>query len=199
MELTRQIWAFVITLAAVINGLGIVQLVKGFGYYLKNHSVINVRHYWVYTLLAVFQLLAHLLLWWSILGVTRTVEHINFLTYLYIITGPTLLYLGTSVIVPELKDASIDLRKEYFNFRKTFFSIMAAFWLWVMFVWPVLGHKFPPTISLLIAWLFISLVLRFTDNLKIHAVLALANLIVYAAFIVLFAMQAGGVSSSVIG
>ncbi len=197
MEQTKDIWPFIIALAAVVNGLGIVRLIGGLGEYLKNNSTLNIQHYWVYTLLAIFQLLAHLLLWWSILGL-RAAGNINFLSYLYLLIGPTLLYLGTSLMIPDLKDKSIDLRTEYYNFRKTFFSILTAFWLWGIFVWPVFGHSFAPTVPLITVWLLISLVLRLTDNPKAHATLVTANCVVYATFIAIFAMQLGEVGRRVV-
>ena len=194
MELTFDI----VMLAAVINGLGIVLLVSGIGDYLKKRSLLNIQHYWAYTLLTIFQLLTHLLLWWSMLGVKSSVGHFTFLSYLYLLTGPILLYLGTRLIIPEINDESINLHKEYYAFRKTFYSIMATFWLWVIFIWPVFGYSFPPTVSLLTAWLLISMVLRFTDNPKAHAVLVTANLVVFAVFIAIFAMQVGEVARSVV-
>ncbi len=198
MEITNDIWPFVIALAAVVNGLGIVRLIGGLGEYLKNHSTLDVKHYWVYTLLAVFQLLAHLLLWWSILGL-RAAGNINFLSYLYLLIGPTLLYLGTSLIIPDIKDKSIDLRLEYYKFRKAFFSILAAFCLWGIFVWPVFGHSFAPTVPLIVVWLLTSMVLIITENPKTHATLVTVNLIVYMAFIMFFAMQLGEVGRMVDG
>ena len=120
MEQSRDIWPFIIALIAVLNGLGIVRLLGGVGEYLKNYSTLNLQHYWVYTLLAIFQLLSHLLLWWSILSIPVD-ANINFLSYLYLLLGPTLLYLSTILIIPDIKDKSIDLRSEYYNFRKTFF------------------------------------------------------------------------------
>ena len=198
MENTNNIWPFVIALAAVVNGLGIVRLIGGLGEYLKNYSTLNIQHYWVYTLLTVFQLLAHLLLWWSILGL-RAAGNINFLSYLYLLIGPTLLYLGTSLLIPDIKEKSIDLRAEYYKFRKAFFSIYIAFWLWGIFVWPVFGHSFAPTVPLIAVWLIISVILRITDNPKIHATLVTANCIVYVAFIVIYAMQLGEVGRTVVG
>jgi hypothetical protein len=193
MESLKDIWALVIALAAVINGLGIVRLVGGFADYLKNHATLNIQHYWVYTLLAVFQLLAHLLLWWSILGVKTSIDNINFLSFLYLVIGPTLLYFATSIMVPDIKDKPVDLRTEYYNFRKTFFSILIIFWLWAIFIWPVFGHSFSPTVPLIAVWLFISLVLRLTDKPKVHAALIVANCVVYVAFIAIYAMQLGEV------
>ena len=197
MDYTKDIWTSVLALAAVVNGLGIVRLVGGLSEYLRHYSTLNVRHYWVYTLLAVFQLFAHLLLWWSILGL-RSAGNINFLTYMYLLIGPTLLYLCTSIIIPDIKDDDIDLYAEYYSFRKVFFSIQSAFWLWAIFVWPVFGHGFAPTVPLISVWLFISLTLLMTNNPKVHATLITANCAVYISFILIFAMQLGEVGRSVV-
>lgn len=197
MEQSRDIWPFIIALIAVLNGLGIVRLLGGVGEYLKNYSTLNLQHYWVYTLLAIFQLLSHLLLWWSILSIPVD-ANINFLSYLYLLLGPTLLYLSTILIIPDIKDKSIDLRSEYYNFRKTFFSILTGFWLWVIFVWPVFGYPFAPTVPLIIVWLLISLILRLTDNPKVNATLVTANCVVYAIFIVIFAMRQGEVARTIL-
>jgi len=197
MEITTDNWAFVIALAAVVNGLGIVRLLSSLGEYLKNYSSLNIRHYWVYNLLAVFQLLAHLLLWWSILGL-RSAENINFLSYLYLLIGPTLLYLGTSVIIPEPESKSLDMRIEYYKFRKSYFSILAGFWLWAIFVWPVFGHDFAPTVPMILIWLAISVALRITENPKVHASLIIANCAVFASFVAMYAMQLGAVGSQMV-
>lgn len=197
MEQSRDIWPFIIALIAVLNGLGIVRLIGGVGEYLKNHSTLNVQHYRVYTLLAIFQLLSHLLLWWSILSIPVD-ANINFLSYLYLLIGPTLLYLSTILLIPNIKDKSIDLRTEYYNFRKTFFSILAGFWLWAIFVWPAFGYPFAPTVPLIIVWLLTSLILRLTDNPKVHATLVTTNCVVYVIFIAIFAMQQGEVARTIL-
>ena len=54
MEETQDIWPFVIALAAVVNGLGIVHLLGGLSEYLKNHATLQVRHYWLYSLLVIY-------------------------------------------------------------------------------------------------------------------------------------------------
>ena len=191
-------FAFVITLAAVVNGLGIVRLLGGLSDYLRNYSTLNVRHYWVYTLLAVFQLLTHMLLWWSVLGL-RAAGNINFLSYLYLLIGPTLLYLCTSIIIPDIEDNTVDLRARYYGFRKIFFTLLTVFWLWAIFVWPVFGYSFAPTAPLVTVWLLISLTLLITDNPRVHATLIVANLAIYAGFIAMFAMQLGEVGRRMTG
>lgn len=196
MEQTKNIWPFVIALAAVVNGLGIVHLLGGLSEYLKNYTKLQVRHYWVYTLLTLFQLLAHLLLWWSILGL-GSAGSISFLSYMYLLIGPTLLFLASSLIIPDIKDKNVDLRVEYYRFRKVYFSILTGFWLWAIFIWPVFGHSFSPTVSLLSIWLLIAVILRFTDNPKIHSIAIISNFIIYALFIIIFAMKLGEVGRMV--
>ena len=186
MESITSSWRFVISLVAVINGLGIVRLLAGLTDYLKHHKALNIKHYWVYTSLLVFQLLLHLLLWWVVIGLHKLGD-INFLSYFYLLIGPTLLYLGTSYIVPNFKTESLNLRSEYFNVCKTYFSFLIAFYLWAIFIWPVLGHSFAPTVPLILIFFIIALTMRITDQPKIHAALIIANYAVYLVFVILFA------------
>jgi len=190
METAARTWIFVISLVAVINGLGIVRVLGGMGEYLRNQKSLNIQHYWVYTLFVVFQLLLHVLFWWSIVGLHKA-GNLNFLSYLYLLIGPTLLYLGTTLLVPSVKVESLDLRSEYYGVRKTYFSLLIAFWLWAIFVWPVFGHSFAPTVPLLIAFCLISLTLRITDQPKVHAALIIANYAIYLVFIMLYATHLG--------
>jgi len=198
MELTKEVWTFVIALAAVVNGLGIVRLLGGFSDYLKNRESLDVAHYWVYALTSIFQFLIHLLLWWSIIGL-KAAANIDFLTYLYLLIGPTLLFLGTSLLLPDAAKESISLREHYFVIRKAFYLIAILFWLWAIFLWPAFGYSFAPTVPLICLFLMISLVLRFTDNHKVHAVLVIGNLVVYAMFVALYAMQLGAVARQMTG
>lgn len=193
MELTKEVWTFVIALAAVVNGLGIVRLLGGFSDYLKNRDSLDVAHYWVYALTCIFQFLIHLLLWWSIIGL-KAAGNINFLTYLYLLIGPTLLFLGTSLLIPDADKDSINLREHYFGIRKTFYLVAILFWLWAIFLWPAFGYPFAPTVPLICLFLLISLVLRFSPQQKVHAVLAVGNLVAYAIFVALYAMQLGAVA-----
>lgn len=187
MEIEEQsYWIYIISLVAVINGLGIVRLLTALSEYIKKRANLNIQYYWVYTLSIVFQLLVHLLIWWLFVGLHKF-GNLNFLSYLYMLIGPALLFLSTTLMIPDIKDESINLRSEYYSIRKVFFSLLAAFYLWAIFIWPVLGHSFAPTVPLLIVFFLIALTLSITDRPKIHAKLIIANYVVYIAFIVLFA------------
>ncbi len=197
MGLTKEVWTFVIALAAVVNGLGIVRLLGGFSNYLKNRQSLDIAHYWVYAVVSIFQFLIHLLLWWSIIGL-KAAANINFLTYLYLLIGPTLLFLGTSLLIPDSVKESLNLREHYFAIRKSFYLIAILFWLWAIFLWPAFGYSFAPTVPLISLFLLVSLVLRFTRIHKVHAVLVVGNLVFYAMFVALYAMNLGAVARQMI-
>ena len=195
MELSQDVWAFVIALAAVVNGLGIVRLLGSFSEYLKSRDKVEVVHYWVFALLGIFQLLLHLLLWWSILGL-KAAGNINFLSYLYLLVGPTLLFLATSLLLPDDLDdfdGEINLRKHYYRVRKPYYSVLLIFWPWAIFIWPVFGYPFAPTAPVLAIWVVLALGLRVAENEKVHAALVVSNLIVYASFVSIYAMNLGEV------
>ena len=193
---TERFWIFVLSMVAVINGLGIVRLLTALSDGLRKREEFSIQYYWVHTLYLIFQLLMHLLIWWAIVGLHK-IGILNFLSYLYILVGPTLLFLATTLMIPDVKADSVDLCAEYYGMRKVYFSLMAGFFLWAIFVWPVFGHGFAPTVPLITAFLVVALISVVTDNPRIHAVMIVVNLAVYMAFIVLYATHLGELGHSI--
>jgi hypothetical protein len=193
MEITQGVFTFIVSLAAVVNGLGIVRIVGGLGDYIRRRKSLKVTYYWVFSLVVLFQLLAHVLLWWALLGL-RDAGSINFLQYLYILLGPTLLFLATSLLEPEVTDNRVDLHAEYSRLCKPYYSILAIFWAWSMAIWPVFGYPLAPTWKFAVSWLVIMIVLRQTENEKVHAVLVCTSWLLLIAYIGIYAMQLGAVS-----
>ena len=183
-------FAFIITLAAVVNGLGIVRWLAGLAEYLRRRNSLNLQHYWVMTLFAGFQFLLHILLWWSLWGV-RGVAEINFLMYIYLLAGPILLFLGTSVLTPDIAGES-DMRNHYFSARRTYSSVLALLWLWAIFMGLVLRGEFAPTLPILSLFLIVALMQRQIASPKLQGVLATANWLLVVVFIASYAMQLGG-------
>jgi hypothetical protein len=192
MEITQGVFTFIVSLAAVINGLGIVRIIGGVGEFVRRRESLNISHYWVHSLLVLFQLLAHVLIWWALIGL-RDIGSINFLQYLYVLLGPTMLFLATSLLVPDITDNMVDLRAEYGRFRKPYYSILVIFWVWVMFIWPVFGYPMAPTWKFSACWMTIMIILRQTENAKVHAMLVSANWLLLIIYISIYAMQLGGV------
>ena len=195
MELKIDVWPFILALAAVINGLGIIRLLNALAEFLRRHKALNLKHYSVYTMLVIYQLLVHLLFWWSAMGLRAAGDiDFTFLMYLYLLTGPTLLYLGTSVMLPDFDKETKDLRAIYYGIHKPYFTILASFMLWGIFLWPIFGYSFAPNVPLLIATLIIALILRMTANPRVHMALMIANLSIYVFVVAAYTMKTGGIS-----
>ncbi len=181
---------FLVSLAAVINGLGIVRLLTTFAAYLKHSDRLEIRHYWVFTGFAVLQLLVHILLWWSLWGI-RDATTLNFPLYLYMLVGPTLLYLATSLLIPDTGEQSMDLREEYCDVSRMYFTIMALTWLWALMVSPLVRGVLAPTAPVLGLFLALALLSRFAKGHRYHAASAVAHWVLLAAYIGMFAMELG--------
>lgn len=192
MELDFRSFAFIITLAAVINGLGIVRWLTGLSEYLRNRDSLKVQHYWVYNLAAGFQFMIHIVLWWSLWGI-REAGTFNFLTYLYLLLGPILLFLATGLLVPDVKDDAVDIKGHYYQARRSYSTVLSLLWLWALLLWPVLLGAFAPTAPLVAVFAILAVIMRSTDKPAVHAAVVIMNWTVMITFIGLFAMKLGGV------
>ena len=195
MELNFPAFAFIMTLAAVINGMGIVRLLASFGEYLKRQGDLEIVHYWVFNLWITFQFLLHVLMWWSLWN-ARVAEAFNFQHYIYLLSGPILAYLGSSLLLPELENSNIDMRKHFHKVRAPYFTILSILWVWVIFLYPILAGRFAPTAPFLVFFLAITLTLRFTTNPKIHAAAIILVWLLLAFFVATFAMQFGAIAEA---
>jgi len=195
MELNFPAFAFIMTLAAVINGMGIVRLLASFAEYLRRQSSLAIVHYWVFNLWIAFQFLLHVLMWWSLWN-ARVAEAFNFLHYMYLLSGPILAYLGSSLLLPELENRALDMRKHFHKVRAPYFTILSVLWLWVIFLYPILAGRFAPTAPFLICFLAITLTLRFTANPKIHAAAVILVWLLLTFFVAVFSMQFGAMAEA---
>jgi hypothetical protein len=175
-------FVFVISLAAVVNGLGIVRWLTGFTEYIRRRSALQITHYWVFSLVALFQFLLHVLFWWSLWNI-RGSTTINFLSYLYLLCGPVLLFVGTAILSPELDEAKIDLRKHYFQARTIYSTVLVLAWLWAIFLSPILRGVFAPNAVFFALFMIVPVVQRLTASPAVHGVAAVFNWLVLAAFI----------------
>ncbi len=190
-SLDFRAFAFIITLAAVINGLGIVRWLTAFSEYLRQRRSLDIQHYWVFSLLAAYQFLLHILMWWTLWSVHDAVNF-NFLTYLYLLTGPVLLFLGSSLLTPSVAAEGLDIRGHFSEVRPTYSTILVLFWLLSIFAAPVLRGSLAPTAPLLALFLTSAVALRATANSKVHMIAVVFNWLLVVVFIALYSMQLGG-------
>lgn len=193
MQLEYAAFAFIFTLAAVINGLGIVRWLTALAEYVRARNVLDIVNYRVYVLFSTFQLLLHVLLWWSMWSI-RSVETFNFLDYLYLLAGPVFLFLSTSLLVPDADAKQIDLEEHFGNVRQPYATALAITWLWTLLLWPVFKEVVPPSMPVHATFLLLAIALRFTADRKGQTVIGLANWSVLVFYIWRFAMELGGVS-----
>ena len=193
-SLDIRAFAYIISLAAVVNGLGIVRWLTVFSEYVRRKPSLEIQHHWQFTLLAGFQFMLHILMWWTLWGV-RDSANFNFLTYMYLLTGPVLLFLGTSLLTPSIDSEKIDVRSHFLEVRPTYSTVLMLSWLWAILAGPILRGFLAPTVPLLTLFLVTALVLRATENPRVHGIVVVVNWLLVAAFVALYAMQLGGVAT----
>lgn len=188
--LDYRAFAFVITLAAVVNGLGIVRWLTDFAEYLRQKDMLDVKVYWVFILAAGFQFLLHILLWWTLWSI-RDSGSLNFLTYLYLLTGPVLLYLGTSLLSPRVDAQGINLREHLLRVKRPYSTILSLIWIWTIFASPIFRGHFAPTLPLLLLFLVAALAQRFSDKASVIIAATLLNWLIFLAFVGFYAINLG--------
>jgi len=191
MPVDSASFVFIIALAGVVNGLGIVRWLTGFTEYLRRRSSLRVPLYWVFTLTACFQFLLHILFWWSLWGMRGTAT-INFLSYLYLLSGPILLFVATALLIPAIDGDEIDIRAHYFSIRSDYSTILILLWLWAIFLTPLLRGDYSPITPIFSIFLINAVVMRATANPTVHSVSTVLNWFLFAAVIGLHFLQLGG-------
>ena len=190
MPVDSASFVFIISLAAVVNGLGIVRWLTGFTEFVRRRSSLRVTPYPVFVLAAVFQFLLHVLFWWSLWNI-RGSASVNFLSYLYLLAGPVLLFIGTAVLSPELDGDHIDLRKHYFEARGVYSTVLILAWLWALLLSPVLRDALAPGAAFFAAFMTVAVIQRLTANPTAHGVAAVLNWLLLVTFVGRYQLQLG--------
>lgn len=197
MNDVTAVWPAIVALAAVINGMGLVRIIGGLGEFVKTRKTVQVETFWPFSLLVACQLMAHLLLWWKILGM-RAIAEMNFLIYLYLLVGPTLLYLCTSLMVPDMGGTKINLKASFLEFRSIFFGITTVFWGWVLSFMPLFIGKIAPAAPIFACFIVCSLTLWRSDNPIVIKLAIVGYAVLYIIFIALFSIEFGGIAANIV-
>lgn len=174
----------------MINGLGIVRWLNSFADYLRRRDSLTVEHYWVYSCAALFQFLLHILLWWSLWSV-RSAGTLNFLSYLYMLVGPILLFIGSAFLAPDIKGDRLNLRQHYYAARPVYSSVLAMVWAWAAFASPVFRGQFAEPAPAYAAFFGVAVVLRIFPGGTVHRAGAIANWIIMTVFVLAYAIELG--------
>ena len=124
----------------MVLSIGIGNILMGLSTLLSQDSPREID--WLPTSWLVLLLLQHLNMFWHTLTILEA-EEWGFGGFLYVVTGPILLFLATSLLLADPVDAGPgDARAHYFRVARRFFSIMALLMLWMIGVDFVLGSGF---------------------------------------------------------
>lgn len=132
------LFEYVSVMVSVVLALGIAQILSGLGRLLLSRG--ETRPYWIHSLWIVFFALLHVLLWWFLWDLReRPPETVP--TFLYLLAGPAMAYLGTYVLLgggfPD------DAGAHFYRVRRPFFALQIAgtcYQLLTPFVW---GYELP--------------------------------------------------------
>ena len=131
---TLDISAFkhVVVPIGVIIGLGVARLVNSISQYLQHRA--RVRFSLAHAIWAVLLFLYCVGLWWISWGLRQVdVEIWSYFTLIYLLVGPSLMYLAIALITPDVPDqGSLDLGGIFDRSGRTFFISLGTFVLWLL-------------------------------------------------------------------
>lgn len=110
-------------LVSIILGLGITQLLSGFGTWLEQRH--SFRAYGPAIAWAGFLLLVHVQTWWTMFGL-GVHENWNFLQFAMVLLQPILLFLLAVIVLPGPNAPRHDPRDNFLAQRRWFFGLLAG-------------------------------------------------------------------------
>jgi hypothetical protein len=113
---------YLAVLISIILGLGIAQLLTGFGRWIEHRNAF--RPFLPAVMWAGILLLIHVQTWWSMFGL-RLLGEWTFVRFAVVLLQPITLYLLAIVALPSSSAPSVDLRANYFAQRHWFFGLLA--------------------------------------------------------------------------
>ena len=130
----------------------------------------KLKRDWIPISWLILLLLQHFNLFWDTLDILA-VEQWGFAGFLYILTGPILLFLATSVMLPDRADAGpADPCAQYFRVARQFFAIEAMLMAWAFGVDLVFGQGLTAAGVWNAAAVALFLVLAASQRRRLHAV-----------------------------
>ena len=181
-------FAYLSVLITIILGLGITQLMTGFGRLIVSHQ--GVRLYWPTVAWVALLLIFHILTWWTMFGL-RNYRGWTFLAFLVLLLQPIVLYLLAALILPDFSPASrIDLKTNYYYNARWFFSLLVIFFCVSLLKDLTLFGTLPEKANLAAHVIFMALGIAAigTRRERYHQLLIPMNVILTGAYIaVLFA------------
>ena len=172
-------------LVSIILALGVAQLLGGASEFVRTSRVHLAHSLWVVALL-----FNHVQWWWALWDL-HDMASWTFLTFLYLLLGPVLLFFATNLLVPWSGIRGIDWESHFFTVRRWFFLTMAGVVVWgILILWLI--HEVPLSHPYRIAQAgrlaFIAAGIASADR-RLHAWLPVGFLLYYAGTTFLFRLH----------
>jgi hypothetical protein len=115
----------------VVVGLGVARLMTALSHYLQQRQ--RVRFSTGHGLWCALLFLWLVGLWWIAWGLRRVdTELWSFFTLIFLLSGPCLVYLAVTLLLPDLPEqGELDLGERFESLGRAFFLSMAGFVLWL--------------------------------------------------------------------
>ena len=136
MEVSQAL--LVAMMFVTVLSLGIGNILTGLSTFVDRRTEAD-RH-WLQMNWLLLLLLQHLNLFWNTLLII-SVQAWTFAEFLYVVTGPVLLFFATSLMLPKSERVGTDdVSSHYFNVARRFFTLLAVLMVWSIGVDVVLGE-----------------------------------------------------------
>lgn len=118
-------FSYLSVLISIILGLGIAQLLTGFGKLVQDRGRVVV--YWPSMVWAGLVLMMQVHRWWLMFGQLRGNQDLNFFVFLLVLMPPIMLYLLAALVFPDFAaKGTVDMRENYYSQTAWFFGIELA-------------------------------------------------------------------------
>ncbi|HNV83764.1 MAG TPA: hypothetical protein PLF92_05725 [Arenimonas sp.] len=173
---------YLAVLISIILGLGITQLLSGFGRWVEQRS--SFRAYGPSVCWAAILLVTHVQTWWSMFTL-REQEEWTFLEFWFVLLPPIILYLLSILVLPGATSTGMNLRESYYAQRRWFFGLLMALLLASISKDIVLTGSLPEAANLVFHTLLFVLsgIALFSEREAFHKFLAYASAASVAIYI----------------
>ena len=178
-------FSYLSVLLSVVLGLALASLLTGFASMVRARARIAI--YWPLAAQMALLFLLQVQMWWAFFGL-REVGHWSFTEFLVVLMQTVLVYLATAILVPDMGgDSPIDLKECYYREARWYFGALLLVILDSLAKnFLVTGH-FQNGIDLAghVAFIGVCVTGIATRRERIHKIIAIAALVVFALYIAL--------------
>lgn len=180
---------YLAVLISIVLGLGITNVLSGFASMVRHRDRVTI--YWPLLVWMAVLFLIHVQTWWAMFEL-REVRHWTFGGFLAVVMQPVMLYLATSVLVPDFPaGGAIDLKQAYYRETRWFFAGLIAVLVASLVRTPAVSGRLTNPSDFAAHLLFMSFAAlgMFTRNEWVHKTSAVIGSVLYCSYIVALFVQ----------